>query len=183
MVNMDLLKLKRKMNAKRPKFKHYDHQKRREVNPSWRRPRGLHNKMRKGVWGRPASVNVGYRTPVEVRGMHYNSLFPVIVNTLSDIAGIDIKTQGALIAHVGGRTRRAILLECRQKKVSVFYIKGIDEEIKKIDNKLALRKEIKKNLQKRRLKEKSKEVKEEKKEAMTKEQENKEMQKLVTQRS
>ena len=141
--------------------------------------------MRKGVWGRPATVNVGYRSPVEVRDMHRNGLLPVLINTIGELAKIDLKTQGALIGHVGGRTKKALLLECKQKKIIVLNVKNVEEEIRKLDTKVALRKDRKKDLQKRKIKHhhEPKEVKEEKKEAVTKEQENVEMQKLVTQRS
>jgi len=184
-VSMELLKLKAKINAKRPKFRHFDAHKRKEVNPSWRKPRGLHNKMRKGVWGRPATVNVGYRSPAAIREMHRNGLFPVLVNTLAQVGAIEAKTQGAIIGHVGGRVKKLLLHECRQKKITVLNVCSIDEEIKRIDGKVAARKTAKKELQsKKTAKGKTKEApKEEKKEAMTKEEENKEMQKLVTQRA
>ncbi|MBS3125535.1 hypothetical protein J4211_04790 [Candidatus Woesearchaeota archaeon] len=185
MVKMELLKLKAKINAKRPQFKHYDAHKRKEVNPAWRKPKGLHNKMRKGVWGRPATVNVGYRSPAAIRDMHRNGLFPVLVNTLAELSKINAKTHGALIGHVGGRTKKLLLAECKQKKITVMNVRNLDEEIKSIDGKLASRKTEKKELQKRKeAKGKPEEApKEEKKEALTKEQENEEMQKLVTQRS
>jgi large subunit ribosomal protein L32e len=185
MVTMDLLKLKAKMNAKRPQFKHYDAHKRKEVNPAWRKPKGLHNKMRKGVWGRPATVNVGYRSPVAIRNMHRNGLFPVLVNTLSEIAKIDAKAQGALIGHVGGRAKKLLLTECKQKNITVLNVRNVDEELKNIEGKVTARKAARKDLQKRKeTKVKPKEApKEEKKEVLTKEEENKEMQKLVTQRT
>ena len=182
---MELLKLKAKINAKRPKFKHYDAHKRKEVNPAWRKPKGLHNKMRKGVWGRPATVNVGYRSPAAIREMHKNGLFPVLVNTPSELAKVDAKTQGVLVGHVGGRTKKLILAECKQKKFIVLNVRNVDEEIKNLESRVVQRKEAKKALQKRKeTKTKPKEApKEEKKEALTKEEENKEMQKIVTQRS
>lgn len=185
MVTMDLLKLKQKINAKRPKFQHYDAHKRKEVNPAWRKPKGLHNKMRKGVWGRPATVNVGYRSPVAVREMHRNGLMPVLINTVAELAKIDAKTQGVLIGHIGGRMKKLILADCKVKKLTVLNVKNVDQEIKNIEGKVAQRKTAKKELQKRKeTKSPPKEApKEEKKETLTKEQENEEMQKLVTQRS
>ena len=138
-----LLELRKKLNAKRPDFMHYDHQKRKEVGTRWRRPRGLHNKMRLGKFGKPATVNVGYRNPAQVRGLDKSGLVPVLVNTLSDLEGFDAKTQGVLMGSIGARKRSDLLGVCKAKGFKVLNFK-IDGEMSRIKDMLSARKQSRK---------------------------------------
>lgn len=139
-----LLALRKKISAKRPKFRHFDWQKRKEVGTRWRRPRGLHNKMRKGVWGKPATVNPGYRGPAAVRGLSNEGLVRMTVYTTSEIAPLDGKKHAVVLGKVGGRMRVAILGECKKKNLTVLNHKNIDDAIKTVAGELNLRKELKK---------------------------------------
>lgn len=138
-----LLELRKKLNAKRPSFLHYDHQKRKEVGTRWRRPKGLHNKMRLGKWGKPATVNVGYRNPVAVRGLDQSGLTRVLVNTLSDLDGFDAKTQGVWLGSVGVRKRAVLLDACKKKNFKVLNFKSVDAEMSRIGDMLSARKKAK----------------------------------------
>jgi hypothetical protein len=145
----------------------------------------MHSKMRHGVWGRPASVNVGYRGPAAVRGLHNSGLQMVLVNTLSDLTALDVKTQGAIIANVGGRRKIELLTVCKQKNVTVFNVRNIDEELKMLTGKVAARKEKNKSrTQKKQATAKAAPKKEAKKEEapMTKEQERKDAEKIMIQK-
>lgn len=139
-----LLELKKRISAKRPRFRHYDWQKRKEVGTRWRRPRGLHNKMRKGVWGRPATVNPGYRSPVAVRGMTRDGLLPVRVYNSADLSTLNAKTEGVLLGKVGARKRALLLEECKKKGLTVLNHKNVDESIKAVAGALNERKAAKK---------------------------------------
>ena len=179
-----LLGLRKEISKRRPEFVMQDQHKRPDLQRRWRRPKGMHSKMRHGVWGRPASVNVGYRGPVAVRGLHDSGLIPVLVQNAEQVAGIDSKTQGAIIAHVGGRKKTQILQACKQKGITIFNVKNVDQEIQKLATAVTARKEAKKTLQQKKTAKIKTAPKAEKKEAetITKEQEHKEMQKLVTQK-
>lgn len=182
-----MLELRKKLNAKRPNFLHYDHQKRKEVGTRWRKPKGLHNKMRLGKWGKPATVNVGYRNPVAVRGLDQSGLAKVLVNTLSDLDGFDAKTQGVWLGSVGARKRAVLLDACKKKNFKVLNFKSVDGEMSRINDMLSARKKAKSE----RVKAKSEKQKlaapkkEEKKEAPTeesKEQAKAEKDKVLTKR-
>jgi large subunit ribosomal protein L32e len=181
MSDKKLLGLKKEISARRPEFIMQDHHKRKETQRRWRKPKGMHSKMRHGVWGRPASVNTGYRGPAKVRGMHQNGLLPILVQNAEEAASIDPKTQGAIVASVGGRKKTQILQACKQKNITVLNVKNIDEQIQKLASAVTERKEAKKAAEQRKAaKTKAAPKKEEKKEETTKEQERKEMEKILT---
>lgn len=189
----ELLSLKKKIKARLPAFKHPDWQKRKEVGTRWRRPRGLHSKMRHGVHGRPASVNPGYRTPAEIRGFTSSGLLPVLAYTLSDLSKVDAKKNGVIIGSIGDKAKVVLLQACKEKGFNVLNVKNVDASLKDIADKFLARKETKKqSKQKKDTKAKQKapkkeETKEEKKEEKieakpedSKQQEKKEMDKVLT---
>jgi len=179
-----LLGLRKEISKRRPEFVMQDQHKRPDLQRRWRKPKGMHSKMRHGVWGRPVSVNVGYRGPAETRGLHESGLAPILVQNAEQVAGIDSKTQGAIIAHVGGKKKTQILQACKQKGITVFNVKNVDQEIQKLAEAVTSRKEAKKARQQKKPAKPKAAPKTEKRETeqMTKEQEHKEMQKLVTQK-
>lgn len=183
MTNKTLLGLRKQINARRPKFIMQDSQKRKEVpDYKWRKPKGLKSKVRHQKWGRPAMPGPGFRGPAEVRGLHSSGLIPVLVHTITQIEQIDAKTQGAIIAKVGGRRKTELLEACKQKKITTLNVKNPDEEISKIKSEVKARQEKRKMITKRkeeRTKAKAPEKKEEKK-PETKEEERKEMEKVIT---
>jgi large subunit ribosomal protein L32e len=186
MTTKKLLTLRKEISKRRPEFIMQDHHKRPETQARWRKPKGMHSKMRHQVWGRPALVKTGYRGPAAVRGLHDSGLQMILVNTLADLAALDVKTQGAIIGSVGGKRKTELLTACKQKNITVFNVKKIDEELQKLSGAVAARKEAKKQRQqKKQTAAKTatkKEAKPEAKEEMTKEQERKEAEKVIIQK-
>ncbi len=185
MTTKKLLGLRKQINAKRPEFRQQDSHKRKEIVSAWRRPKGMHSKMRHGVWGRPASVNVGYRGPAEVRGMHDSGLMPILVNTVSELTNFDAKTQGAILGHIGGRKKVDVLTACKQKGITVLNVKNVDETIQTLKDRVTARKTAKKEAEKSKAaKQKTIPKPEPKKEETpkTKEEERKEAEKVMIQK-
>jgi large subunit ribosomal protein L32e len=181
MITKKLLTLRKAISKRRPEFVMQDQHKRPDLDRRWRKPKGMHSKMRHGVWGRPASVNVGYRGPAAVRGLHHSGLAPVLINTLKELSALDVKTQGAIIANVGGKRKTDLLTACKQKNVTVFNVKNIDEELKMLIGKVAARQE--KNKSRTQKKQKAAKAAPKKEEApMTKEQERMEAEKVIIQK-
>ena len=102
-----LLEQRRRIN--KPKFNRQDHHKKKRVPTSWRRPRGQLSKQRKGVKGKGASVEAGFRTPEAVRGKHPSGFEEVRVHNVDDLDGVDGDTEAVRIASkVGARKRERI---------------------------------------------------------------------------
>ncbi len=92
-----------------PSFTRQDTHKKQRVPSSWRRPRGSQSKQRRGVKGKGATVEAGYRSPRAVRGRHPSGFEEVHVHRPDDLDGIDPDREAARIAAtVGARKRERI---------------------------------------------------------------------------
>jgi len=119
-----LLELKKLIARKRPKFIRDESYKRKEVGPSWRRPRGQCSKVRRNMAGHMALVKKGYRGPRAVRGALLSGLIPVRISNMKELENLDAKKHTAVIAsQVGIRKKILLLHACAKKGVTCFNIK------------------------------------------------------------
>lgn len=86
-----LVEIKKRFKKRKPVFlKHLWWKKPMFKNdPKWRRPKGIDNKMRLKLKGYPPLVEVGYRSPRVVRGIHPSGLKPVTVSSSKDLDRLD----------------------------------------------------------------------------------------------
>ncbi|MCD6492649.1 MAG: 50S ribosomal protein L32e [Archaeoglobaceae archaeon] len=108
-----LLRLRRRLKARKPEFKRYcAHKKLRLRDKSWRRPRGLDNKLRIRYGGKKSGrivVNIGFGSPKAVRGLHPSGYEEVLVYNPADLDKINPERQAVRIAsNVGMKKRLAI---------------------------------------------------------------------------
>lgn len=163
------LELRKKIKNKKPDFVREGAYKRKEVGVAWRKPKGLHSKMRHRFSGHRAMPNPGYGSPALVKGLHKSGLKPVIVHNSTELLSIDSKTQGAIIARTTGkRTKAGLLSQAKQKGIKILNVKDTDKAIEEINKSLAKRKEAKKKLaERKKTKDKEKAKTEEQKKAET----------------
>ena len=122
------LKLRERVKKSKPSFVRQESWKYVRLKESWRRPRGLDNKMRRKIKGWPPTVNAGYRGPKIARGLHPSGCVEVMVYNVKDLEKVDPETQAARIAHaVGRRKRGSILAEARRKRIRILNIKEVKE--------------------------------------------------------
>jgi large subunit ribosomal protein L32e len=116
-----LMKLRKRINKKRPHFKRFESWRFVRIKDQWRKPRGIDNKMRTEESGWPKSVKVGYRGPAAVRGLHPTGKEEVMVWNAEDVEGVDVETQVARIGgSVGGRKREAILSKAEELDIHIL---------------------------------------------------------------
>ncbi|MET1159414.1 MAG: 50S ribosomal protein L32e [Thermoprotei archaeon] len=103
-----LLELRKKLKSKKPEFlRHLWWKKPKFKNdPKWRKPKGLDNKMRLKLKGYPPLVEVGYRSPRKVRGLHPSGKKPVVVHCVKDLEGLDPDTHIIYIGSTVGLKKR-----------------------------------------------------------------------------
>ena len=124
------LKLRESIKKKKPSFVRQESWRYKRLSESWRRPRGLDNKMRRKIKGWPPTVNVGYRGPKATRGLHPSGYKEVLAYNTEDLKKIDPKTQAARIAHtVGKRKRTKILVEARKRKITILNLREVKEVV------------------------------------------------------
>lgn len=114
------LKLKRKKKAKKPKFKRQEQDFQKLLKETWRRPRGKHSKLRKGIKGRGKKPSPGYRTPKLVRGLNSKGLKEIRVHTVSELESLNPKENAAVIGSgVGKKKRLEILKKAEELGITV----------------------------------------------------------------
>src|ERR1700690_1241984 len=118
------LKLRARAKNKKPKFVRAESWKYDRFSVSWRRPRGLDNKIRRKIKGWPAGVSVGYKGPKIARGLHPSGYREVLVYNAQDVSTIDSATQAARIAHTVGKRKRALIIaEAKKLNVKILNVK------------------------------------------------------------
>ncbi len=134
-----LMRVKKNISKKRPKFSKFESWRLVRVKDYWRRPTGIDNKMRQKRKGWPKSVKVGYRSPRAVRGLHPSGMEEVAVFNVGDLTIVDPETQVARIGgSVGARKRSAIVSEAENLGIRILNRGEIqlDEEEKEYEKEL-----------------------------------------------
>jgi large subunit ribosomal protein L32e len=91
------------------------------LNDSWKKPRGIHSKIRVRKKGKIKMPSVGWGAPVKLRGLHPSGFKEVIVCSLKDLEKVNPEKEAVKIAHtVGKKKREAILKRTEELKIKVL---------------------------------------------------------------
>ena len=94
---------------KKPTFHRPESSRYVRIKQSWRRPKGLDNKVREKRKGWMVAPSIGYRNPRATRGRHPTGLVDVLVHNSADLDGLNPEIHGVRVAHtVGFRKRLSI---------------------------------------------------------------------------
>ena len=103
----DKIRLIRARNAQRTTFKRQGLSRKKKLEATWRRPRGLQSKQRKCFRAKGAHPQPGYGSPKAVRGMHPSGYEDILVFNPADLEKLDSETQAVRIASTVGNRKRA----------------------------------------------------------------------------
>ena len=191
MNKKELLELREEIKAKKPDFARQDYHKRPKLSKKWRKPKGLHSKMRKKLKGYRTSPSPGYGSPKSVNGLHASGLRLFLISSIKDLEKIDSSNEGIVLSStLGLRKRIEIIKKALENKITILNYKNPKQFLKIVEERLKKEKEEKETKTKekeRKKKEKEKKGSEKKKEKLEKlteeekkEEEKKEKDKLLT---
>ncbi|MFL2941539.1 MAG: 50S ribosomal protein L32e [Candidatus Poseidoniales archaeon] len=115
------LSRRNRMSHKRPTFKRQNWFRYKRLGEKWRRPRGIHSKMRRHFKYRIPVAQVGFRGPASVRGLHPSGFEEVLVHNLKEVENVNPETQAVRISStVGDKKRELIVKKADELKIRVF---------------------------------------------------------------
>ena len=114
----DALAKRALISGRRPEFKRQEWFRYSKLGEKWRRPKGIHSKMKRNLARRPPVVDIGYRGPRDARGLHPSGFEEVLVHTVDGLEGIDPKVQAVRIGGTVG-TRKRIQIEDRAEELGI----------------------------------------------------------------
>lgn len=190
----NLLEIRKEIKERKPIFIRQDNPKRMKVNDKWRKPKGIHSKIRHKFKGRRKMPSPGYKSPAEVKGLHSSGLEIINVRSVEELNKINRDKEGIIVAKTTGMKKRLeIFKKAKELSINILNL-NIDEQIKKIEDFISSKKkkdaDAKKEEPKKEIKTKAAKEESEKSKEKTelsgkdkKEIEKKEQDKLLTKRS
>ena len=152
----DLLELRKVKKAKKPAFVNQDSWKRKVLPTSWRRPRGMHSKMRLKFRGNPKLPSQGYRSPRLVRYAHPSGMRTVLVSSVKQLDAL--KDEGVIISSVVGVKKKLVIIKtATEQKLKILNLKA--DYTTKAEAAFAERKKRKSELKTSKLAKETKEAK------------------------
>ncbi|NCA73719.1 MAG: 50S ribosomal protein L32e [Gammaproteobacteria bacterium] len=114
----DALAVRAIISGRRPAFKRQEWFRYAKLGDSWRRPKGIHSKMKRNLKRRPPVVDIGFRGPVSVRDLHPSGFQEVLIHNVGGLEDIDPKVQAVRIGGTVG-TKKRIAIEDRAAELGI----------------------------------------------------------------
>ena len=114
----DALAKRAMISGRRPAFKRQEWFRYSKLGEKWRKPKGIHSKMKRCLKRRPPMVDIGYRGPKSVRNLHPSGFEEVLIYNVEGLEGIDPKKQAVRIGGTVG-TKKRMAIEDRADELGI----------------------------------------------------------------
>lgn len=131
-----LLELRNRMKESKPDFIRQDYQRRKRLGRKlkWRKPKGIHSKIRHHFKGRRKMPSPGYKSPKKVKQLHASGSKMISIFSADDVAKIKKESECIIIPKtIGMKKRLEILRKAKELNVAVLNF-DIVKQIQKIEN-------------------------------------------------
>lgn len=109
-----------KDKKKKPNFKRQGSHKK-KTKKSWRTPRGMNSKQRKGKKETPSIPKIGYRQPKDIRGLHPSGYRDKLIHNTKELEELDPEKDAVRISSsVGKRKRNKIIEKAEEKDLKIL---------------------------------------------------------------
>ncbi len=115
---VDALAKRAMISGRRPAFKRQEWFRYSKLGEKWRKPKGIHSKMKRQLKRRPPMVDIGFRGPVAARNLHPSGFEEVLVYNVDGLEAIDPKKQAVRIGGTVG-TKKRIAIEDRADELGI----------------------------------------------------------------
>jgi large subunit ribosomal protein L32e len=123
-----LLCVRKLQKSKKPDFVRQESWRYKRVHPSWRRPRGRDSKMRKKEGGWQKSVEIGYRSPRKIRGIHPSGFEEILIHSPKELDKVN-PTNIVRIGHTVGLKKRLLIIEkANELNLRVLNPRGVGKD-------------------------------------------------------
>jgi len=110
------LALRRQIATRRPNFLRQEWFRYKKLGFKWRKPKGMHSKLRRHFKYRINVASIGYRGPIKTRGFHPSGFKEVLVHNPGELEGLDPEKQAVRIASAVGMRKRKLIEEAATEK-------------------------------------------------------------------
>ena len=130
----NILEIRKESKQRKPEFIRQDTHKRRKLSIKWKKPQGIHSKIRHHFKGRSKMPSPGYKSPRKVKNLHSSGLKIINIASFDNLKGIKKENEGIVVAkNVGMKKRLEIFKKAKELNVQVLNL-NVDQEIKKIED-------------------------------------------------
>ena len=141
-----LLDIREKIKSRKPKYLRQDAHRVKKLEKKWRRPRGMHSKMRKRLKSYRRNPEIGYGSPKEVKYLNREGLMPVLVKSKKDIENANENNILIISRTIGLKKKLEILKQVKSSGLKVENIE-VDKFIEENEKMLKEKKEGKKKVE------------------------------------
>lgn len=103
---VDLMAKRAIISGRRPAFKRQEWHRYAKLGEGWRKPKGRHSKMKRGLKRRSPMADIGFRGPAKVRGYHPSGFREVLVHNIDGLESVDPKVEAVRIGGTVGTRKR-----------------------------------------------------------------------------